>query len=138
MESVIRPRYGSVHSCRANLLLLITLLACGDSIAEAQTGRSPALYYDRANAHYAKGNMKAAVEDYTAAIAFDPEFAEAYNRRAQARSALGDLEGALGDLKKAIEIDPQFVEARGNLGNLRLTMGDYDAALEDLEQSLRA
>jgi tetratricopeptide (TPR) repeat protein len=66
------------------LFLLISLLATA-SLAQAQTVRSAAAYYNRGNERYKKGDLDGAIADYDAALIFEPRLARAYNMRGSAR-----------------------------------------------------
>ncbi|NDV01924.1 tetratricopeptide repeat protein [Pseudoroseicyclus tamaricis] len=60
------------------------------------------------------GEPERAVEHFTAAIDWDPDFAEAYHARAEAFYYLGHVGPALADLQVALSINPdQFIAMRG-------------------------
>jgi tetratricopeptide (TPR) repeat protein len=59
---------------------------------------------------------KAAIADYTKAIEFNPQFADAYFNRGLAKYSLGDKNGSIADWTKAIEVNPQYAEAYYNRG----------------------
>ena len=61
-------------------------------------------YYARGIAASEKGEVELAIEDYTEAIALNPEFAEAYYQRGLAYSKKGEIERAIEDYTKAIAI----------------------------------
>jgi tetratricopeptide (TPR) repeat protein len=67
-------------------------------ITDAQTSRAATSHLARANHSYAKGELSQAIEDYSAAIAFDPNLAVAYVNRGVARVAQNDIAAAIGRL----------------------------------------
>lgn len=72
---------------------------------------NPQLYFDRAQASYARGMWDAVVVDTTKAIGLNRQFADAYVLRATARRSKGDLAGASHDVERALHLDPQNVGA---------------------------
>jgi tetratricopeptide (TPR) repeat protein len=63
-----------------------------------------------------------------AAIAIDPEFADAYDLLARAQSMEGDNPAALAAFDKAIILNPQNEIYRMNLANYYLAVHDWDSA----------
>jgi len=83
-----------------------------------------AAYYNRGNAHSAKGDFAAAIADYDAAIKLDPKNARALTNRGTAHSEKGDAEAAFADFDEAIKRDPRFASAyfnRANVSRRRVT-----------------
>jgi tetratricopeptide (TPR) repeat protein len=97
-----------------------------------------------------KGEMTLAIQDYSAAIDADPDYAPTYNSRGSARGSLALAYGrkdaeksraedelAVADIGKAIELAPraswEYFENRGRayrrLGKANLAADDYSAAL---------
>lgn len=73
--------------------------------------------------HYTKGNknsldrnFNSALDEFTLAIAFNPNFAEAYYRRGKIRLSLNDQKGAYFDLAKALQLDPRLLSALNSEG----------------------
>ena len=78
-----------------------------------------------------------AVEYFTRAIAFDQEFAPAFNNRGNAYTDLKQHQRAIRDFDRAIELDPANAFAFHNRGvafkalqQYRRAIGDYDRAIE--------
>ncbi|MBX2998786.1 MAG: tetratricopeptide repeat protein [Caldilineaceae bacterium] len=105
-------------------------------------------------------NLNAAYQDFTAALTFDPERAEAYHGRAlatwMASAAVTDVSGtdidgiegaaqeaALADLETALSLSPDMVAARHDRGVMRLRawfdeVGMMDVPPERLDEALAA
>ncbi|GCB71719.1 hypothetical protein scyTo_0001679 [Scyliorhinus torazame] len=85
------------------------------------------------------GNVDAAVEIFSQAIAIIPERASGYNNRAQTLRLKGDTTGAMSDLKKAVELS----RGRGRTASLALVQrgilyrlcGQDQEALQDFKQA---
>jgi len=61
----------------------------------------------RGNAYVAKGDFEHALDDYTAAISFEPSFALVYHQRGVAYRMMGDREHAIDDFKMAVRLLPK-------------------------------
>ncbi len=68
-------------------------------------------YYSRGNCKKLLNDFKGAIADFTKAIKYNPNFAEAYFRRAEIKTILNNNEGAVVDYVKAIELNPELSEA---------------------------
>ena len=104
-----------------HLNLEMTLPA--DDIAAAYTNRGLALAK--------KGNVDAAIADYTKAIAIDPNLAWAYYSRGEAYIQKGDVDRGIADYGKAIAIDPKNFLAYNNRGAAYYYKGEVDRAISD-------
>jgi lipoprotein NlpI len=98
-------------------------------------GRAAA-YFNRGNAHTAKGDHDAAIADYDEAIKLDPKNASAYNNRGNARNDKGDGEGALADFDAAIKANARYAAAYFSRANAHAAKGDA-GALKDYDAALR-
>jgi len=63
-------------------------------------------YYNRGNARLDQGDLDAAIQDYTKAIALDPQDANANYNRGDVREAQGDVAGAVADFRRYLELAP--------------------------------
>lgn len=90
-------------------------------------------YNDRGMQRAEKGDYQGAIADYTAAIALDPEYAEAYYNRAYDRSEVKDYQGAIEDYSKVIELEPDAAPAYFNRGMAKAKLGDAEGANADCE-----
>jgi tetratricopeptide (TPR) repeat protein len=68
-------------------------------------------YYSRGNCKKLLNDYKGAIADFTKAIKYNPNFAEAYFRRADIKIILNDNRGAALDYVKAIELNPELADA---------------------------
>jgi tetratricopeptide (TPR) repeat protein len=93
--------------------------------------------YDRGAACYQRGDLAAAEEAFTSALALEPAFVEAFTSRGAIRYACGDIAGALADFDAALRLNPRHAEALANRGSIRHKRGDYRAALADFDEAIR-
>jgi tetratricopeptide (TPR) repeat protein len=91
--------------------------------------------FDRGRAAEERGDLQAALADYTQAIALDPEFVTAYNNRAVVRYRLGDTTGALEDLSAAIRLDANDPLVYDNRAQVRARLGDAQGAAADWQRA---
>jgi tetratricopeptide (TPR) repeat protein len=70
-----------------------------------------------------------AIDDFDAALALEPELADAYHRRAMARFALGDYPGALADLEATLKREPRHFAALKTLSRIAEARDDFKGAL---------
>ncbi len=133
------------------IIVVLTFLnlgvACGESKEPTATPAATAVptedatkkaveYHDRGLAFSEQGELELAIEEFSQAIALDPQYAEAYNGRGNAFFGTGDLGQALADFEQAIALDPQLASAYYNRGVAFQNMGELDRALSDYEQVL--
>ncbi len=94
-------------------------------------------YQNRGRAQYEeKGNARAAIADFDAALRLNPKDHRSFNNRAAAYVSLGDHTAALRDLDEAIRLNPDssYLANRGilkrNTGDLAGAVQDFDAVIE--------
>lgn len=94
-----------------------------------QTNNSPHLgfadYYKQGHAAYKIRDYEQAIENFTQAIAQNPQHARSHVNRGNARYNLKDYEGAMNDYSEALQINPQEIKAFVNRGNARLMLAEY-------------
>ncbi|MCE5240734.1 tetratricopeptide repeat protein [bacterium] len=98
---------------------------------------SSATYCTRASAWRSRGNLDAAVDDYTAALRLDATSIDAYFGRGEALRQKGSMEAALSDLNEAIRLAPKHDWALASRGAVYLAKGDTAHALADLNEAIR-
>ncbi len=101
-----------------------------------ETGGAAELYA-QAEVYREEGNLEAALEAYTSAIALDRENPRYYNDRGTVYYHMGDAYRAIGDFMKATEINPEYGMAYYNLAFTKYNMGDLDAAMADVNEAIR-
>ena len=87
-------------------------------------------------AHERLGQHAEAARAYEAAIALDPDFAEAHGNRANLAAQAGLPEEALKSFDRALALDPTAMEDWINRGALLHEMGRYAEALESFDKAL--
>ena len=88
------------------------------------------LHHDRGVAMRAKGDLAGALNDFAAAIGFNPDYARAFADRGSVRLAQHDLEGAIADLATAIRLDGNDAGAFMPRGNAFDEKKDFDLAIQ--------
>ena len=89
------------------------------------------LHHNRGAARRAKGDIAAAISDFSEAIKLNPEYGRAYADRGSARLMQHDLDGAIADLDTAIGLDPYDAGAFMTRGNAFDEKADLDRAIAD-------
>jgi tetratricopeptide (TPR) repeat protein len=69
-----------------------------------------------------------AIQDFTDAIALDPNLAEAYHQRARARFAAGDSQGAIADIEQTLQRQPRDFAALQTLAAIAESRQDWKGA----------
>jgi tetratricopeptide (TPR) repeat protein len=69
-----------------------------------------------------------AIEDFSSALALDPNLAEAYHQRAIARYAAGDTPGAIADIQAALQREPRNFAAFETLATIAEARKDWKGA----------
>lgn len=105
---------------------------------------SAAAYYKKGTEKFYSEDYKGAIEDYSKAIEFNPNYMAAYTNRGVSKGESGDYKGAIVDYDKVISLDPDdaFVycyrgAAKSRLGDMKGAVADFDKAITiDPEQAL--
>lgn len=82
-------------------------------------------------------NADAAIADFTAAIALNPEYPAIYAHRAEAYQDTGQLDLALTDLGVVIRLLPEDADGYADRGEVHLRLGDRDKAVSDFRAALK-
>lgn len=106
--------------------------------AEWSKSGSPAmdLLLQRGQDAITAGDPARAVEHFTAAIDYAPDFAEAYNGRATAYYLTDDIGPALADLQMALTLNPRHFGAMKGFAIILEELGRPEDALEVYRQVL--
>ncbi len=116
------------------------------SYKKNKSGRQNALFPDHKKAaeilfmsgeiKHENQEYKEAIEDYTKAIEYDPEYLDAYEERGNAKESLGKYQEAILDYNRAIQIN-----ANDNTYNYRaisrILLNEIKPALRDLNKALK-
>ena len=78
-----------------------------------------------------QGHYPQALDELTAAIEAQPDFALAYNARGFAYQMMRDTTHALADLDAAIRLNPVYANAYHNRSVARKAAGDKDGSAAD-------
>lgn len=95
------------------------------------------IVFDRGRIRNDRGELLAAIGDYTEALRLDPGYAEALVNRGNALDAAGRPDAAIADYTEALRFDPDNDLARYNRGITLRAGGDLARALADFDAALR-
>jgi len=84
----------------------------------------------------ANGDQQGAIDDYTKAIYFNPNYDTAYHNKGVVKAAIGDYNGAISDYNKAIEINPQLKFSFFSRGNVKVKLKDNIGAMYDFSKAI--
>jgi|GEM_PF-1278125 len=96
-----------------------------------------AAYYNRGNAHAAKGDQAGAIADYDEAIKLEPKNARAFNNRGTAHSDRGEFDAAIEDFGVAIKHDARLASAYFNRANAYGAKGEAERAISDYTTAIK-
>ena len=82
------------------------------------------------------GNLPSALDDFSTAVAWAPDFAEAWHKRATVHFLMGDYPASIADLRRTLDLEPRHFGALAGLGLIYLNLNQERAALEALERAL--
>jgi tetratricopeptide (TPR) repeat protein len=94
------------------------------------------MLYGRAESYRMTSRYPEAIQDYTRAIDFTPDYASAIAYRGEAHRMLGQYDAALRDLDRAVELSPEDTFAIGSRGDTYRNMGRYDEAIIDYDRAI--
>jgi len=86
----------------------------------------------------AAGNLAEAAAEFDAALALDPNCAEAHNGRGIIHYLCNEFSEAISAFDRALAANPGYAQALNNRGMTRRTQGDLPGALADFESALGA
>jgi len=95
-----------------------------------------AVYQQRGDSSFARGELDAAVVEYGKAIELNPSLADAYLSRGRVYNNKGWYDLAIADFTKAAELDPKDASTFVNRGQAWEKKGDVAKAKEDYAKAL--
>ena len=115
------------------------IIACSIVIADNRGDKHDlaTAFKNRANAYDDKHKHELALNDYTGAIALNPQDADIFNSRGTTWIALGQYARAVDDFGRALELKPGFEIAMANACFAKAVLGQLDRALFDCNEALR-
>jgi len=141
-----------VHRTVAIVTAVATLLACGvvsfqqaavwrDSLtlfdhALAATERNAIVHFYRGNTLVGRGDLAAARGEFEAALAIQPDYAQALQNLGQLQLRLGNPRRALPLLERAVALQPRWARALTNLAAAQWSSGDRAGALASLRAAV--
>ena len=92
-------------------------------------------YATRGLALSLKGQFERSIDDYSAALQIEPNFAVALNNRAWAYHKWGRGAKGLTDVEKSLALNPMSEHTWDTRAHIRQSMGQHAAAFTDYEQA---
>jgi tetratricopeptide (TPR) repeat protein len=124
-------------SVRRTLLAVVIVAVAGVAGALAFSALANEREYQRLIAsgdeNVAGDRPSRAIEDYSGAIARNPDSMLAHLKRATVYHSQNELEAALRDLRSALAIDPSSLRAIELLGDVNVSLGRGERAIESYE-----
>jgi tetratricopeptide (TPR) repeat protein len=125
------------------VILAFTLLLLPPALLLAQSPQTAKELIRRGSAFYSKGNLDAAIADFTRALELDPESDEARSARARALKDKGDFDAAIEDFehvsasgRQAQKTTQEAASAHTIRGNLRVNVLDVEGAISDFNRAI--
>ncbi|MDF1747570.1 MAG: tetratricopeptide repeat protein [Alphaproteobacteria bacterium] len=84
-----------------------------------------------------QGDLDQAVETFSALIALEPDFAEAWNKRATIYFMQGNYADALADIDETLTLEPRHFGAKSGLGLIFDAMEEPEAAIDAFREALK-
>jgi tetratricopeptide (TPR) repeat protein len=98
---------------------------------------SAEFHFALAHAYSMEGKVENAIEEYRAALIYDPGSAMLYSKLASEYLRKGSSSLAIEACKKAIELDPKSIDAHLMLGGIHAVNNDHDQAIREYEEVLK-
>ena len=92
--------------------------------------------FERGMDAFVNDDFSKSVEEFTKAIAIDPDFALTYASRGAALMKMHRIEESIADFDHAIELDPDYPKTYHLRGLARVEVEDYEGALEDFGNAI--
>ncbi|MFO7370385.1 MAG: tetratricopeptide repeat protein, partial [Bacteroidales bacterium] len=114
-------------------LIVLLLATCLSGNLYAQNARQ---FYKTGLTFVEAGNHKDAIDQFTKALAIDPEYAQAYVERARSYEAIGELQHTADDLKRALTFEQKEPELYFDAARVNFELANYQDALELVNKSI--
>jgi Tfp pilus assembly protein PilF len=126
-----------VANPRAKAQSSITTNSTEDSDSEIKKRSNASEYVDRGKADMENGDNDSAIANFTKAIGFNPNYAEAYFCCGVTYSTMSDFELAIPNYTEAIRLDPNYGNAYLLRAKAYYEVDDYDNAITDYTTIIR-
>jgi tetratricopeptide (TPR) repeat protein len=104
-------------------------------VIEKEPRKIPLSYSNRGLVFQERGLVDRAIEDFSAAIVIDPQYASAYINRGVAFLQKGEFNRAIEDFNRALAVQPDY-DIYIDRGNTFYKKGEFDRALEDYHTAI--
>ena len=137
--ALVRIASAREERAQRGTLALLTAALCAVAVTAIPLVRPLAgrNYWLFAQAYERRGNMRAAVAAYDAAVRAEPENASLLNNLGAACRSLGDRARAEDAFRRAARVDPRLALPHKNLGMLLIREGRMEEAMGELEAATR-
>ena len=119
------------------LKTLITLAETSKPLSQGNHSISAETYFARGNTKASLGQYFAAISDFDKTIQLKPDYADAYNNRGVAKHKLGQHVAAISDFDKAIQLKPDYASIYYNRGTVKQNLGQSAAAIQDFDKAIQ-
>ncbi len=82
------------------------------------------------------GPLHSALGNFSTAVKWAPDFAEAWHKRATVHFLMGNYPASVADIRRTLALEPRHFGALAGLGLIYLKLDEERAALEALERAL--
>jgi tetratricopeptide (TPR) repeat protein len=121
--SCCKPSWaGCLEDCAVLDLTSLTVLAFPS--LPPTTQMSAQAFFNQGVVKTFRGDYSGAIEDFSQALARNPNIIEAYCNRGLIRVGRGDYQTAIADFNEALQIDPNHADAYNKRGNAFAKLGD--------------
>lgn len=91
---------------------------------------------DNGIAELVNGKHQNALDAFSAIVAYDPLYGEAWNKKATVHYMMGDREKSIESAEEALKIEPRNFQALAGIGLVEMDSSQYDKAIESFQKCL--
>lgn len=95
------------------------------------------IHYNLGTALANKGDMDAAIQEFSEALRLNPNCTIAHNNLGLALAKKGNLDAAIQEYREALHLTPDYSDPHNNLGIALANKGNMDAAVQEFQEALR-